>query len=124
METTINGATYRIGKLTVFQQFHIARRLAPVLFSLGAAAANEEGGLQAFEPVADALSKMSDADSEYVLMSCLDVVHRKQGNDWANVRARGGGLMFDDISLGTMVQLTTAVIKENLGNFMDVLPAP
>lgn len=128
-ELAIGGNNYRIGKLTPFQQFHIARRLAPVLFALGSSAeqaadklrASIEGQgldtLSVYGPVADVLSKMSDADSEYVLGTCLAVVHRQQGASWAAVHAQGGGLMFQDIGLAEMMQLAVAVLKENLGNF-------
>lgn len=130
METTINGATYRLGKLTPFQQFHIARRLAPALWAMSESAEAvatgdaEDGVLSKFKPVADVISKMSDTDSEYILSTCLSVVQRQQGNGWAQIKPAGaaGLFAFEDITLQTMMQLTFEIIKENLGSFFAALP--
>lgn len=150
METTIGGATYQIRKLTPFQQFHVARRLAPALWALGTAAADAlrtvktpdaavtesargeapahspvGGMLAAFEPIADVIAKMSDEDSEYILTTCLSVVYLQQNNSWAPIlppNRSGLVFMFDSITLPVMMQLTVEVIKENLGNFFVALP--
>lgn len=130
METTINGATYRLGELPPYQQFHIARRLAPALWAMSASAeavassSEEDGVLSKFKPVADIIAKMSDEDSEYILSTCLSVVQRQQGNGWAQIKPDGSGKLFafSDITLQVMMQLTFAVIKENLGSFFAALP--
>lgn len=124
METTINGATYQIRKLTPMQQFHIARRLAPMLFAIGAGAEKARGGsgmAMAFEPAMEAIAAMSDADSEFVIGTSLSVVYRQQGSGWAPVQVPGAGMMFQDIDLQTMLKLVFEVGKENLGNFFDAL---
>lgn len=140
--TTIAGNNYKIGKMDAFDQFHVARRLAPALFALGGAASSMRGVvsedgeqpsslelegamLSAFEPVAQALAGMSDADTEYVLNKCLAIAMREQGNAWQKVAVMSGGkmrLMFQDIDMPVMVQLAVMVIKENLGNFFTALP--
>jgi hypothetical protein len=69
-------------------------------------------------PLTDALSGMSDEDVDYVLDVCLGVCQRLQPNgQGAPVIARGGGLMFEDIDMGQMMQLAVKVIQENLGGF-------
>jgi len=130
MEVTIKGAAYQIRKLNPIQQFHIARRLAPALWALSSAtesfalAKPEEGMLFLYKPVAEAFAKMTDEDTEYVLNTCLAAVFRQQGHGWAPVSVKGSqALMFDDIDLPVMMQLAFEVIKENLGNFFDALPA-
>lgn len=136
MELTLGSAEYSTRKLSAIQQFHVARRLAPLLWALGEGLVQalssgkseisvdgvDANGLFALKNVADMVAQMSDADSEYVLNTCLSVVRRKQSGGWANIQASGGGLMFDDIDLQTMMQLAVTVIKENLGNFFDALP--
>lgn len=133
-EIQIGDHVYRLGKLNAFAQFHIARRLAPVLGSLGAAAVSlpsamdgavavgESDTLSVLGPIADAVSKMSDVDVDYVLNTCLSVCARQQGAQWARVQAPGGGLMFQDIDLSALMQLAFAVIRENLGNFFPAAP--
>jgi hypothetical protein len=132
MELDIDAKKYRTGRLTAFQQFHIARKLAPALFALGKAAMKDEGQLSsmkdfdvllAFGPLVEVISKMSEADTEYVLNVCLSTCQRQEGNAWAAVYTIGQRLMFEDIGLQAMLQLTVAVIRENLGNFFPAPPA-
>lgn len=131
MQITINDQLYMLGKLDAIRQFHIARRLAPALLALGAAALDvlkRGGGLTdaaavaSIGPLVEVVAGMSDADSEYVLRSCLAVVSRKSGDGWAPVHNAQGGLMFADIDISVMLRLAFAVIRDNLGNFMPALP--
>ncbi len=124
MEIEISGNSYSIGKMSAMQQFHIARRLAPAIWALSSVAGkdrpeDDSTAINALQPVAEMLSKMSDEDSEYIVKSCLAVVQRKQQNGWAKVQSSNGGLMFDDINMQTMLQITFAVVKDNLGNFFN-----
>jgi hypothetical protein len=126
MELAIGGNEYRVGKLDAFKQFHVARRLAPALLALGTAAAGVFAAartaaagddLAALGPFVGVISQMSDTDSQYILLVCLGVCHRRQGNAWAPVVSASGGMLFDDIDLPTMIQVAVAVIRENIGNF-------
>ena len=120
----INGQSYRIGRLDAKKQFHVARRLAPLLAGLGGALKGEAKGFaEMVSPIAEALAKMSDEDSDYVIDTCLAVVARQQGSDWAGVMARNGGLMFQDIDLPAMLRLAVAVIQHNLGSFFPGGPS-
>jgi hypothetical protein len=135
-DVEIAGINFRIGKLSAFQQFHIVRRIAPLLSGLGetfarAPAPAAEGEAvpaeesnpelwSALGPVADALAKMTDADTEYVLKLCLGVCQRQQdGGLWSRVVGPSGQTMFDDIDLGVMMQLVFAVVQENLSGFFS-----
>lgn len=115
------GQHYRIGRMDARTQFHVSRRLAPLYASIGQAVTSEQEGKNSlsamFGPIAEALSRMSDEDTDYVLDHCLAVVTRQQGTQFAPVAARGGALMFDDIDMPTMMQLAIAVIQENIGGF-------
>lgn len=130
-EIEIEGNLYRVGRLNAFKQFHVVRRLAPALFALGEVGSNPKNlqddisALAAMGPVAEAVSKLSDADSEYVLNTCLLVCKRQaEGGVWAPVKVQGAvNLQFDDIKLPTMMRLVFETIKENLGNFFPVPPA-
>lgn len=122
----LNGNEYNIEKLSVKKQFHLSRKLAPLILTLGKAINsdrpdNEAGALGALVPVAEILSKMSDEDSEYVLDMCLSVVSRKQGDKFAKIQAPNGLFMFSDIDLQTAMQLVAAVVRDNLGNFFSTL---
>jgi hypothetical protein len=125
-DVTINGNEYRLEKLDAVKQFHVARRLAPVLMALGGAAgAVLSGGsltdsdiLAKLGPLAEVLAQMSDADSEYVLNVCLVAAKRKTPGGYSIIRIPSGAFMFDDIDMPVMLQLVFAVLRENLGNFI------
>ena len=135
-DLVVNGEQYRTGKLTAFQQFHIARRLAPVFFALGGVRGRVEQAaqvtdapdvdtlLEAFEPLAEAVSQLSDADSEYVLKACFLVGAKQQGPAWAPLLAPNGALMFQDMDLKTMMQIVITTVQENLGGFFPGAQQP
>lgn len=118
-ETKVGDHFYRIGTMDARKQFHVARRLAPVLAGLSESAGKSGGGLaKQIMPIAEALSKMSDEDVDYVLDTCLAVCQRAQGGgQFASVCASNGGLMFQDIDMPQMIQLTVAVIQGNMSGF-------
>jgi hypothetical protein len=113
----VGGQKYRIGRIDARKQFHVARRLAPLLAGMGSVPDKSAGFAAFLGPLTDALSGMSDQDVDYVLDVCLGVCQRMQPNGHpAPVMVRGG-LMFEDIDMGQMIQLAVKVIQENLGGF-------
>lgn len=132
-EIEIAGNVYQIGKLPAMTQFHVARRIAPVLMALGGAAViaekmeKGEGDAtnllsDALGPLVEALSHMTDADANYVVGHSLSVCSIKQGNTWAKLWG-ASGLQFQDLELPVMMQLVGRCIIQNLGNFTKALPA-
>lgn len=133
-EFDLGGQKYKTARLTAMQQFHVARRLAPVITSLSevdfsALRDPQEGGegsgraLRLMKPIADALHNLSDQDSEYVINVCMGVVYRGQpaatGTVWAAAWSKAAGKpMFEDIDLTVMLQLTVRVLMENLSGFL------
>jgi hypothetical protein len=127
-EYILNDVRYQIGRMEVKDQFHVARKVAPIVAGLGrgyamavvAARSNsgnttQDGDLfEALTPVADILSKMDDAEVDYVLDKCLSVVAKWNGQSWARLMSNGH-LMFGDLDLSTMVQLVMEVVQSNLG---------
>jgi hypothetical protein len=133
MEIDINGAKFSTGKLNAMQQFHVARRLAPILLAFGSAAGaavkqlDNSGSISGdiallgeMGPVAEAIAQMSDIDSEYVLSNCLSVCQRQDGAAWQKVYQMNGGFLYP-MEIDVMMRLTATVIKENLGNFFSAL---
>jgi len=132
MELEINGAKFSTGKLNAIQQFHVARRLAPILLAFGSAAgaavkqldsaglAGDIALLSEMGPVAEAVAQMSDVDSEYVLSNCLSVCQRQDSGAWQKVYVMNGGFTYP-MEIDVMMRLTATVIKENLGNFFSAL---
>lgn len=143
-EKTINGHDYRIGKLNVIQQFNVAKRLAPVLAGLAgtiqkagpirtagdAAKMMETTNLEdLITPITTAVSSLTDEQSDYVINTCMSVVHVRQGeanmqgSSWASAWNKASNSpMFTYIELPEMLQLVVAVITENMAGFMPALP--
>jgi len=140
-ETEIDGVRYMINKMNVFDQAHVARKVAPIWFSMGrgfaAAVAQQTGGLtngadetdgevspgtmfEVMTPLSEILAKMSDEDVDYVLKKCLSVCTRWNGQSWVRMM-QGNTLMFQDIDLGTLIQLTMTVVQDNLAPFLPGL---
>jgi hypothetical protein len=140
---------YRARKMNAFQQFHVARRLAPVITEVmtmgdllaqaGVTTEVAEGEerrpdyTKLIVPFADALSRVSDEDCNYVLGACLAQVQRQQGGNgqgtvtWTDVwNARAKTIMFEDINaLPSMMEIVIHVLQDNLmGFFGDAPGAP
>lgn len=146
--------TYSVGKLDVFRQFHVARKLAPAVWALARSAGNvlreampegtpmslenvvkglkglDDGALmgaviESAGPLVDVLAHMSNDDAQYVIDQCLSVVQRKVGDTgWQAAYVEGAGFMFHDLQLPEMLQLVVATIRHNVGNFTHAPATP
>lgn len=143
----LGADTFRIGKLNAFQQFHLSRKVAPIIPTLiplflklqtsgkevKAASESTEGAVgvlaplsgdlgamaEMLQPFADGIAGMPDETAEFILSTCLGVVQRKQGTAWFPVwNASQNVCMFDDLDLGVMLKLSVRVITESLGPFL------
>jgi len=131
MELELFSNTYRIGTLDAVRQFHVTRKLGPVLTGLmegrekareSKDADGEDAFLKMLSPVIEQIGKLTQEDSEYVLFTCLSCVSRKVADEkWVRVM-NGNRLQFEDIKMPAMMRLAFEVIKENLGDFFAVLP--
>lgn len=137
---TIEGQEYLSGKLNVMQQFHVSRKLMPVLGSAASIArsmapkaigadgepdeqASEVALVAAIPMIAEAIAKLTDADCDFVIFTCMSVVQRKvqQSGSWAAVTSQSARrFMYDDITLPAMMQIVWHVLQENIGNFLPV----
>ena len=123
-EVELSGRRYRtIGKLNAFKQLHLFRRLMPLLAGMGASlramptSTSDPSFWSALGPIANSLREMSEADSEWVLKTCLSTCQVWNGSGWAAMTASNGELMFQDMGLRPMLELSLMVIQENLGDF-------
>jgi hypothetical protein len=137
----INDEEFQLTKLSAMKQFHVARKVAPILADLLPAMAGiqkindkkpesqltESEKLEEFArvlgPVVEGLSKLSDKDSEYVLNSLLSSaeVKQKQFGSWAKV-ATEHGLQIQNLDLPILLQVAGRAFVFNLAGFFNVLP--
>lgn len=124
MEIEIESHTYRIHKIDARSQFHIVRRLAPVLGQIVPAVQAGAGGMDALPPLANAIAGLSDDDADYVLFGLLKAMSRKQdsGLGWGPV-STGNAIMYDDISMSTMLKLAWEVMSYNMAGFFQGMPS-
>lgn len=131
-ELEFDGKKYRTGKLDAFKQYHLMRKLLPLFSGLGESFArqaplmNGNGEVPqtnfwaSLAPISQAISEMSMDDSEWILKTCLTAVSVHNGRNWAPLTTPSGQLMFEDTEMLTMVQLSLAVVQDNLGSFFPV----
>ena len=138
----VGGKTYRVAQMDTFKQFHVARRCHPLTLAIVDEVENIEG-LATMPPeekdgrfalaysmgIAQGFSKLSDADADFILNGCLDVIQRKDdtSGQWVQVRAKNGGLMFMDVDRRVMLDLVLHVVQDkdlDLLSFFGGVSAP
>lgn len=116
MDFAINGVNYKASKLPAIKQFHIVRRVAPLL-------AGMTDKDKALEGIMNGIGSLKDEDANYILFGLLSCVERDNSpHGWAKVKTPGADvLQFDDIDLGVMFQIATKAFMENYSGFLDGL---
>lgn len=133
----IGGKKFKLRKIDAIKQFHIARRIAPLLSEIlpvmgqiskvsKDAELSEEQRFDQFakiaEPVFNGFSKLSDDDADRLLYSLLYAaeIQQEQGN-WAKI-SNGSQLMFQDLDLPVLLQVAGRAFAYNLSGFFSALP--
>jgi hypothetical protein len=131
----LGGRKFKVGKLNAFKQFHLVRRLAPILADLlptlrevqklpkgKSESENFDETAKVLAPILTGLSKLSDADSEFILFGLLSCVEVQIGQTWTKM-ANESMLMVQDMELPALLQIAGQSFMANLSNFFAVLPA-
>lgn len=143
--TIVKMNEYKFEKIDALSQFHIVRRLAPIIGELAAVVANsgvlksgkkfeemkfEEMDFEAIAkdigPVLSTLAKLPDEDMNYALFGLLKGVYRKNvGGGWSRITTDNQLFMFDDIKADMSLMMTLAgkSFAANLGGFINALPS-
>lgn len=136
-EFTIGDKKFQLTKIDAFKQFHIVRRLGPILGGIipiaqklkgfDAKGMSEDERLDQFaellSPIMTGISKLSDADANLVLLGlCSSVsIHQPQFNNWAKV-ATGEVLSFTELTLPVLLQIAGRAFAFNLADFFALAP--
>lgn len=131
------GREFKLSKIDAFKQFHIVRRLGPILGDIIPVAQKLKGMqsekqteeekfesvAQLAKPIMEGLSKLSDQDANTVLLGLLSAVEIKQqpANNWARI-VRDGNLMIQDLELPVMLQVAGRAFAYNLAGFFATAP--
>ncbi len=125
---TIDGNDYRVaGRMNVKDQFHVARKILPVFDGLGGVSEliakgdklTTDEALSMMGPLTKALANLPDDHCDFVMEKCLALVQRKVsetvwGPAWS---AQARAMMYEDITLPTMLKLVAMVIQDQLMSF-------
>ena len=134
----MDGNSYQIGKINALKQFHVSRRLGPILAAMGISLQTLAKGMkpdmmdfaEIVGPASAVLARMTDDDANYIIFECLGVVTRKQSDGRYSKVMIDGVMAFEDIELPGMLQLIVLVLQSNIGNFLkglgdeEKLPSP
>jgi tail assembly chaperone len=146
----VGANEYKIGRLAIFDQMVVARRLMPALKGivtpelLGAVMAARMavqgddkapkgplGGIDMtkldvislIRQIADSVYNLTDEDAERIVRTSLKAVTRKNpGGVFTPLLSPQGHFMFDDLKLGDTMQLAWKVIESHLGDFFSIAP--
>lgn len=135
-EFSIGERNFKLNKINALKQFHIARRIAPILADILPAMSDiqrvtkleglsESQKLDEFAKIAapfmNGISKLSDADADKVLYGLLSSVEMQQSIGWAKVSTETM-LMIQDLELPQLLQIAGRAFAYNLSGFFTALP--
>lgn len=107
------------GKLDVRTQLNLARKLSPAIGIVDGLLREENKEKDKSILIILLLGQLNDSDNEFVIRTCLNCVSRKQENgSLSRVQTADGLLLFDDMTMLELTELTAMVIEDNLGNFL------
>lgn len=132
MKVTIKEQEFSIEKISLDNQFHVARALSPVLTALAPVliSANKGGDLlskdaDSFKPFADCLASMKKEDADFCLFALLSKVQKKEnkGLGWSNVvDSEAKVFQYQDMSLTTILMLAYKSLHLSLKDAFEDLP--
>lgn len=139
----VSGRNYKSAKMDAMKQGHVARRVFPIVAAVpevlsairrssppdpieGEDVVDGDAAFEAIErtvsiiiPLMNALTKMSDEETEYVIGTCMAICSREEPNGaWAPIWSLAAKRpMFDDINFVDMMAITANVIWAELEGF-------
>lgn len=141
-EFTVNGRQYRSGMMPARTQFHVMRRMAPILPTMQSAisasmrvkaaqdlgiaipADAQEAAMTAGLEFIAAIGALSDENADYILDQCLAVVQVNQtefSGKWSPLRSKGGQMF--DLDMMSELEIVKEVVLENYGPFFQGVAA-
>lgn len=137
LQFELHGHGFRADKLNAREQFHLSRKLAPLLPPLAPLFEKvvNEGGADALKAsvfeflgsagaFADALATMKDADADAIFNLTLGSVQVKTSDSpevWMPLWVAGGNkpIVADLNEFSKLLPVVVRVVQYNLGNFID-----
>lgn len=122
MDIKIGSRDYRLTKLDPFKQFQLLRRMGSLLPAImGAVKVPDKIMGAGF--ISNAISQLSDENSDFVINTCLRACQLKQGTVWADVMNANNSLMFKELELPDILEIVWRVLEFNFRPFIPDLLA-
>ena len=132
----IGGVKFKLNKMDAFKQFHIVRRISPLLSELLPAmkeiarnktdmqAMSDDDKFEQFakigQPLLMGFSKLSDEDANKVLLGLLSSVEIQQSHgNWARISTETA-MMINNLELPVLMQAAGRAFMFNLSGFFAV----
>lgn len=127
----VGGRKFKLRKMDTFKQFHVVRRLGPILGDIIPMAKELKGMKETSseeekfdviaklaKPIMDGLSSLSDDDANKVLLALLSCAEMQQlpAGNWAQI-AKGEVLLIQDLDLPAVMQIAGRAFAFNLASF-------
>lgn len=124
----VGDKNYKVGRLSTFQQYHVARKLSPVLLAMANVENPEEIDAEKFSKLAVVVSAgLPDQVAEDGLRGCLRCVEVQvmPGGTWAPfIEPNTGALMYDGLPFGQLWQIAWYVLKHyRIPDFFSTSPS-
>lgn len=134
-EFTHDGHTYLIGTVDAIEQFHLFRRLTPLVSAMGlemfklltggkdTSTMSKTDWIVVAAPILGEMAKMPQDDVNYLIAGTLRVVRIKEGSVVAPVyHQESNTLMRQDLGMPTMLRLMVEVLRHNMADFFPMPP--
>jgi hypothetical protein len=125
-EVEIGELRFQLSPLNAKDQFHLFRRVAPLMAGLGegfSSIAAETGRdedsisdgqvVKIMSPLFKVLSEMSDAECDYIIDKCMSRVRMFNGQQWAPIFVAGRLQYENVIDMSIMMRLTVETLQHN-----------
>lgn len=138
-EFEIGNVKFKLRKINAFKQFHIVRRVGPLLAEMLPAMkqimkAKDDNDLsedkkfdkfaEIAAPIMTGLSKLTDEDADKVLNGLLSAVEMQQSaGNWASIVVNDM-MMIQNLELPVMLQLAGRSFMFNIAGFFPAAQAP
>ena len=105
------------GKLNAFDQLAVARKRSPALPLLQAMVAKDNVDKDFQLLLVVGLGMISDESSEFIINKCISLVTTEVNGQITKIMVNGA-LMYHNLTMKDLLEVTAKVIQDNLGDFL------
>lgn len=125
----VGDHNYRCRRMDAKTQFHVIRRVLPLLskfMSSNASIMDSPNANNAAEIIMGSLNKIASNDYDFIINNCLLSVEREEApGSYQRIMTPDGHFMYEEINydLVSMMKIVFEVLKFNFSDFFTALPS-